>query len=522
LSLSGNNGPWGIYLAGTRQFSNMRLEPVATDSSASKILNFHNQGTDTYGFGKLQYAPSPTNVVALDLNASRTHFAVPFDSSETGLQNDHQTDFNAFANLAWHHELGSTKSGATKSDVFVGLFFRRATLRYDADPRDEPQFVFFPDVKDTFNLSEQREANTYGVKADYAYRPSDPLEVKFGTLTSFTSGHENFATFNATGAHGPQSLAGLNGSDVGVYAQTAYTPTELIELRAGLRFDAHTAPFIGTATQLSPRVRLNIYPGSATTLYAYYGRLFMPTNIEDLRAVTSAAVGGQVTQGTEPERDHFFEAGVIRRFSGLGLVTKLSAYHKRSDPGIDDNTVPGSAIVTDVNIAHVRITGIEGVLELRPDSAFSAYANLALNHAYGMGTITGGFFPSSPPSSPAFDLDHDQRLSIVGSATYSLSRAYVSGTVIYGSGLTNGQGPSDCGCSYGTGLFDFNPSIHVAPSTILNLSGGYSIIVKGAVVEPSIYVENVFDRIYVLKGAFFSGPSVGRPRSIQLKLKASI
>jgi outer membrane receptor for Fe3+-dicitrate len=42
------------------------------------------------------------------------------------------------------------------------------------------------------------------------------------------------------------------------------------------------------------------------------------------------------------------------------------------------------------------------------------------------------------------------------------------------------------------------------------------------VFTPQLYVENVFDRSYLLKGAFFSGPSVGRPRSFQLKLKAAL
>src|SRR3989449_9395581 len=112
---------------------------------------------------------------------------------------------------------------------------------------------------------------------------------------------------------------------------------------------------------------------------------------------------------TLPERDDFYEVGYVHRFP-LGVVTKLSAYHKRSSPGIDDNTVPGSSIVTSVNIDQVRITGIEGVVEIRPKGPVSAYVNLALNHAYGYGAITGGFFPVVPPSG-TFDLDHDQRLS---------------------------------------------------------------------------------------------------------------
>jgi hypothetical protein len=498
----------------------MRLEPVATNAAATKVLNFHNDGTDYYGFGKIQYTPTANDVLSLELNTSQTRLGVPFDSTGGAFQNDHQRDLNSFANLGWHHQL-DTAAGRSKSDLFAGLFLRQAGLRYNPDPRDEPQFVFFPDTKDTFNLSEHRDANIYGIKLDYAYRPATELELKVGTLSSFVSGHEDFATFNSAGAQGPQSNADLAGHDIGIYGQSAYAPVEWVQIRAGVRYDTHSAPFIGASSQLSPRVRLNLYPSTSTTLYLYYGRLFMPTNIEDLRAITSASEGGQANQGTLPERDTFYEGGIVQRFPAAGVVVKLSAYHKRSSPGIDDNTVPGSAIVTDVNIDEVRITGIEGVLEFRPDGPLTGYVNAALNHAYGMGAITGGFFPDSPPSSPAFDLDHDQRLSLVGSATYSLRRFYLSGTATYGSGLTNGRDPSECNCRYGTGLFDFNSGTHVAPSTILNLAAGYTIVAGRTLLQPEVYIDNVFNRMYVLKGAFFSGPSVGRPRSIQVRLKAS-
>jgi outer membrane receptor protein involved in Fe transport len=177
--------------------------------------------------------------------------------------------------------------------------------------------------------------------------------------------------------------------------------------------------------------------------------------------------------------------------------------------------------VTSVNIAKVQVTGIEGVIEIRPGGAFSAYANVALNHAYGRGPITGGFFATESPEG-FFDLDHDQRLSIVGSATYAMKLLFVSGTEIYGSGLTNGVDPADCSCAYGTGLFDFNSGIKVKASAITNVSAGYTWVVGSTVLRPQLYVENLFDRRYLLKGAFFSGASAGRPRSIQLRVNLGV
>jgi hypothetical protein len=519
VGLSGNNGPWGLYIAGSRQFSNMRREPVVFDTSGSRIINFHNSGNDGYGFAKLQYSAGTSDVVALEANIGQTKFAVPFDSTGGVFQDDHQRDINSFVNLGWRHQFGAKTSGAGSSEFFSGLFYRHGSLTYDPSAQDEPQFVFFPDTTPR-NLSEHRNFNAYGIKADYTIRPADELEFKVGTISSLTRGHEDFSTFAANGSAGPASNSDLTGSDVGVYAQTVYAPMERLEIRTGVRYDAHSAPFAGNQTQVSPRIRLNLYPSTLTTVYAYYGRLFVPTNVEDLRAITSAAQAGEATAPTLPERDNFYELGLIQRFPEAALNFKLSAYRKESSPGIDDNTVPGSAIVTSVNIASATITGLESVLEYRPEGPFSAYMNAALNHAYGRGPITGGFFPTDTPEG-FFDLDHDQRLSIVGSATFAPGRLFVSGSVTYGSGLTNGVDPADCSCSYGTGLFAFNKGIKVDQSTIFNASAGYTITAGRGVFQPSLFVDNVFNKKYLLKGAFFSGPSVGRPRSIQARIKVA-
>ncbi|HEY0780160.1 MAG TPA: TonB-dependent receptor, partial [Gemmatirosa sp.] len=522
FSTSGNDGKLGIFFSGARQFSDMRLEPVVADPAGRRVFNFHNDGNDYYGFLKLQYAAGTQDNVSLDLNASQTRFAVPYDSTGGAFTNDRQTDGNDFVNLSWRHQFApASASGSTRTpaDLFAALFYRHGALDYTPGEGDQAQFVFAPDTS-LYTLTERRQFNTYGLRLDYAIHPRAGVEFKVGTISSLTRGHEDFLATAQNGAAGPASNSALSGSDVGVYAQTAITPVSWFELRTGVRYDAHTAPFAGTQRQASPRVRLNFYPSSATTLYAYYGRLFIPTNVEDLRAITSAALGSSVSPlPTLPERDNFYEAGLIERVPTLASTLKVSVYHKTSSPGIDDNTVPGSAITTSVNIQQVRITGIEAVAEYRPNSPVSAYLNAALNHAYGEGTITGGFFPVVPPSG-TYDLDHDQRLSLVGSLTYAPGRFFVSGTAIYGSGLTNGLSPSDTAYhgGYGTGLFDFNRAGKVKPSAIFNPSAGYTFIVNGRVVRPQVYVENAFNHQYLLKGAFFSGASVGRPRSIQARI----
>ena len=523
LTASTNAGKVGYFFSGTHQSTDMRREPLILDPTTNQVQNFHNHGVDDFGFGKIEFNPNSGDVINLEANVSQTRFQVPYDTAGNNVQDDRQRDFNSFLNLGWRHQFAGPEyaggGGANTEGVpemFVGLFYRAGSLRYTPGASDKPQFVFFPDTT-SYTIKENRNFNTVGIKADYSFHPARELEFKFGTLSQFTRGREDFVTTSASGQTGPSSNSALKGYDAGGYAQTAYSPVEQFEIRAGLRYDVHNAPFAGTRTQWSPRIRLNFYPNLANTLYLYYGRLFVPTNVEDLRAITTVAQGGVAADPTVPERDNFIEAGFVHRFP-FGLVSKFSAYSKQSTPGIDDSTVPGSAIVTSVNISKVHITGIETVQEIRPPGPFSAYLNVGLNHADGQGPITGGFFPAQTPQG-YFDLDHDQRLSIVASGTYALQQAYLSLTGIYGSGLTNGSPSADaCSCTYGTGLFDFNRGTKVKPGAILNGSAGYSFAIGRALVRPELYVDNIFDRKYLLKGAFFSGRSVGRPRSIQLRL----
>ncbi|HEY6195986.1 MAG TPA: TonB-dependent receptor [Candidatus Eisenbacteria bacterium] len=515
LNLSSRRGPFGFVLSGSRQVSDMRQEPVVLDPVSNDVKNFHNHGEDVSGFAKLQYAHRESDLFNLDASLSQTKFRVPYDSSGGVFLDDNQKDVNLFVNASWRRRFMSGRYGG--SELFAGAFHRYGTLDYTPSTADDPQFVFFPDTLTPFNLAESRNFQVEGVKVDGELRLREAVRLKAGSLASFTRGHEDFSTHDATGAPGPASNSDLDGSDVGVYAQAELAPTELVELRAGLRYDTHDAPAAPVQHQVSPRVRLNLYPDPGTTVWLYYGRLFMPTSIENLRQITSVAQAGVITLPTLPERDDFYELGLTHRFP-VGVVTKLSGYYKKSAPGVDDNTVPGSSIVTEVNIEHVKVAGIEAVLEVQPRGPLTGYLNLAVSHAYGNGDITGGFFPTDQPPG-SFDLDHDQRWSAVASATYSRRGFFASATATYGSGLTNGGDPD---ASYSTGLFATNKSVHVDPSTIVAASAGYSFTAGGMVLRPEIFADNLFDNRYFLKGAFFSGASVGRPRSVQVRLKASL
>ena len=112
-------------------------------------------------------------------------------------------------------------------------------------------------------------------------------------------------------------------------------------------------------------------------------------------------------------------------------------------------------------------------------------------------------------------MDHDQRLSVVGNLVYDQRGWYASATGIYGSGLTNGNPSAG---ETRLGLFDLNRAVKVAPSLIVNASVGTAVQRLGLGIRPQIFIDNVFDRRYMLKGAFTSGASVGRPRTLVVRV----
>ena len=54
------------------------------------------------------------------------------------------------------------------------------------------------------------------------------------------------------------------------------------------------------------------------------------------------------------------------------------------------------------------------------------------------------------------------------------------------------------------------------------MSGGYLLHWGNVLVRPEVYVSNVFNHAYLLKGAFFSGAAVGRPRSVLVRLNFGV
>ena len=503
LSLSDHLGRFGYFLSGSRQENDRRID------QPSPAL-YHDHGFDYFLYGKMDYILSEADYLTMNLNYGKTYTQIPFDSSN--ISDDIQETSNAFQTLSYFHTI-STEADAEKN-IFVGGYAREGGLIFTPGLTDAPAFVFpSGDSTHPYNLMEDRKFTTVGIRTKYDARLSHEFQYAVGLTLSNTTGSEHFTSTDSVGKAGPEVLTNFVGSDFGAFAQIEVHPLEWMRLDLGMRYDQHIAPDLPLQEHWSPRAKWTFLIDPFTSAYLYYGKVFMPTNIEGLRSI--AAGNNTTATGTAAEKDDIYEAGVTHTFD-FGLTSKLAYFRKESAPGLDDQTVGSSAIKTPVNIAQVHTAGLEVALTYsNPVTPFSGYLNASIIHSYGSGAITGGFLNVSD-AGVATDLDHDQRLSIVASLNYQPSDWFANVVGTYGSGLTNGN-PS--GSPYAIGLFDFNQFAHTTPSWIFNVGGGYTIHLPGNVtMEPSLYVTNIFNHLHLLKGAFFSGASWEEPRNVTLKL----
>ena len=405
VSISDHSGKLGYFISGSRQETDRRI-----DQPVQQLFNDH--GFDYFLYGKFDYILSDVDYLTMNLNYGLTNTQVPFDSIE-GIASDQQKTINGFQTLSYIRILNSDIDH--ESNFFIGGYAREGGLRYRPGSVDPPNFQFEGDTVNSYLLTEDRSFTTLGVRTTFDNRLSHESMYKVGLNFSSTSGTENFTSRDSVSIPGPSIVTNFTGSDFGIFVETQVHPLDWTFFEVGIRYDQHIAPNVSLQSQVSPRIRWNFLIDDDNSAYLYYGKLFMPTNVEGLRSI-AVNVSSSLTP-TLPERDDFYEAVFVHNFP-FGLTAKFQGYYKLASPGLDDQTVGNSAIKTPVNIQTVHLSGVEMAFSYSsPETPFSGYLNASIIHAYGSGTVSGGFLDYDNDG-PATDLDHDQRLSIVTGLNY--------------------------------------------------------------------------------------------------------
>ena len=175
--------------------------------------------------------------------------------------------------------------------------------------------------------------------------------------------------------------------------------------------------------------------------------------------MNAAASQGYTFGSLHGERDEEYQFGVTMPYKGWSL--DADTFRTRASNFFDHNNLGESNVFIPVTLTEALIRGWE--LTLRSPRLWNrtqlhlAYSNQIAEFR---GNITGGLIPTDNTSIPDYiPLDHDQRNTLNVGAQVNLPwKTFVSGNVYYGSGFTNGNGPTAMDPSLCCSALDYLPA----------------------------------------------------------------
>jgi outer membrane receptor protein involved in Fe transport len=340
-----------------------------------------------------------------------------------------------------------------------------------------------------------------GVQGDFSYRLSEAHTIHFGFF-----GQEEAVNIDTTSLVFSANSEGQQISDVpfsivdnlnkltwlgGLYVQDQWRVGERMTLLYGARFD-YMDQFV-TAWAFEPRIGATYKLDPATTLHAGYARYFTPPSLETLSytaiekfsgTTNAAAVPGNDT--VQPERDNYFDAGIVRRITPH-LNLSLDNYFKLADQMLDSNQFGNALIFTPTNYAHGRSWGSELSLTYAKGS-LSGYFNFSYEvlQATDVTTMQFTFDPDELPyiAGHYVTLDQSQLFTASSGATYRWNKFLFTFDSIFGSGLRDGFANT----AYMPSYFQFNAAI-----------GRSFDLLRIGRVDTRLVIINAFDHIYEIR-----------------------
>lgn len=484
---SNKAGDWHYFLSANYDRTDRGIEtpqPSGTAYGAQQLQGgtdaVHDQSNGNNQFVKIDWLPDNTDKYSLVLYQNYNFYQIPnfpssFSPSDAyfsanyadifgnsnptpvfpwvpAFTNDTQSNQDAYAELVWKHTFSE------HSFLQVSPYWKYSKIRFSNDPANDLAAALNPATfipgsnPDSFSLD--RHVNNFGLMADHTYRPNDRNLIKMGFQLLASQANDSYRvdTILAGNAYSPALLptvASGGGIDRGyfedVYVQDDLTISKQWTLNAGVRWTGTQFIFPedhSDANAVQPRIGLNFMPNDQTKLHVYYGRLFQPAPLEDLRTIFNATPGGTPSAfyDIKPETDNYFETGVARDLGG-SHVANLNVYYKLATNMLDDTQLLNTAIATPYNYAHGYAYGLEFSIKGQLNRNFSDFFNYSFDIAKGE-DISGGSFAFNrstlPPADTYVYLDHVQLHTANYGLTYSTDTVFGTVEGLYGSGLRTG------------------------------------------------------------------------------------
>jgi outer membrane receptor protein involved in Fe transport len=418
-------------------------------------------------------------------------------NSDSTMLNEKQAEQNTFAVVALQKSVNGF-------DLQLSAFSRYSTLHFIPDTIGD--LVFNGVASDVY-----RRGFANGLQGDGAYQLSDAHTLRAGfTVTGESTQNSNVsAVLPLVGGLPVDAPFTVNdnssklGWTAGVYVQDEWRITDKLILNAGLRFD-QMWQYVD-ANQFSPRLNLIYKPVDGTTFHAGYARYFTPppqaiatpASITPF-ANTSAAPTNFQQDPVQPERSHYFDAGIVQQITP-NLQVGIDAYCKISKDLLDDGQFGQALVLSGFNYESAYNTGVE-LSATYKNGNFSAYVNLAWARQVAKNVVSNQYLFTDPVelayiANNYVNTDHAQQWTGSGGASYLWQDTRFSASMVYGSGLRSGFANTD----------------HVAPYATANIGISREFKVPdGKPVTVRFDVVNVFDTVYEIRDG--SGIGVFAPQ----------
>jgi outer membrane receptor for ferrienterochelin and colicins len=408
--------------------------------------------------------------------------------------------------LSWQHSQGPL-------DVQTSVTARYSSLTFVPDVIGDILF-------DGLAQDAYKQNVAYALQSDAADKLGDSHTLRAGVFMQ--SDHSKSATTSQVIAFDlqgnqlndlPKTVTDDGGKTEWIeslYLQDEWKILPAVTLNYGLRFDNFTA--FARAHQVSPRLNVVWQALPDTIVHGGYARYLSPPPFELVGNVTvdkfvNTSAGAAVTEAATPqtEQANYYDIGVQQKLTQRFTVG-LDTYYKQSHNLIDEGQFGAPIILTPFNYAQGKQYGAELTGNFTAD-AFSAYLNLAYQTAVGKNIDSAQFnFTQAELDYIAthyIHLDHEQKFTASGGASYLWRDTRFSGDLILGSGLRANEVLPD-GSSIPNGA-------HLPEYIQANLGVSHVFHFENAgMLTTRLDLINVFDKVYEIRDG--TGVGVGAPQ----------
>jgi hypothetical protein len=523
------------------------LAAMRTDRFLDQVSidNLHNAGGFARGFGRADLVLTERDMLRIHAMGGASGFEVANLRSQQAAGQDQEQRLDDAA--GWLSYLRTLDPSSTIEST-AGYRVTRAHLQ--------------PSAGDTpVTASQDRQLSTLTVAARYtrvmgahSFRAGADVQ-RFPVREHFTMGITE-ASFNQPGtpSFNPQLVAhdltrggslfvfdaASAGSNWSGFAQSTLR-LGAATLALGLRHDTYR--FLVHGQQLQPRLGIAYrLPGAAGVLRASYNRNYQTPPNENLLLSASDEAGRLAPESVRdalggahrpilPERQNVYEAGYQRALGGA-VTLDVAAYRKTSKDQQDNNNFFDTGIIFPTTLAGIVVDGAEVRVTMAERRGVSGTFSLTTGRAISTPPFTGGLFLGQAAvdllSAGPFPIDHDQRLSVHGTAQYNAPGcSWVGGSVRYDSGLV--ANPSDPAVVAADPDFaDLLPYVdltaavpRVRPRTVADLAAGCDVSTRGRRTwSLQLQMTNVTNptALYNFQSVFV-GTRLVQPRTLAVRVK---